>query len=82
MNEKREYCPRCKLPLNGDNHKNESEAWDIHGCDYNKVIDSGEQPITEIEMLNIRLVKAKKWRRDAGKAVKYVEKLIAEIKSE
>lgn len=49
------YCPYCGLELSGDGHKNDSQAWFLFNCEYNRLRD--EKPaIPELQVQKQRIV--------------------------
>ena len=45
----KQFCPYCKLELDGAGHKYETQAWDLYNCEYNRT-NSEKDPIPEYEI--------------------------------
>lgn len=57
----KQFCPYCKLELDGAGHKYETQAWDLYNCEYNRT-NSEKDPIPEYEINLSEIEKLKEAR--------------------
>tara|TARA_B100000965_G_scaffold352146_1_gene327178 strand:+ start:718 stop:978 length:261 start_codon:yes stop_codon:yes gene_type:complete len=75
----KQFCPYCKLELDGAGHKYETQAWDLYNCEYNRT-NSEKDPIPEYEINLSEIEKLKEERALAFQSIKELKTRNEQIK--
>ena len=72
------YCPYCDLPLKGNQHENNTMAWDLANCEYDKTVDE-KPPVPELSRNWEKVAQLREKRLAMTRAIRRIEKRNEEI---